>query len=134
MNKKAETKKKPEPGPGLQELLNQYMEMARRIQALSRLSIREFLGTRADTDPRVHYLTEFEVFRNLANVNLSVMMELAIKALGLSQEDYLKIQNQKIAELLTDLQQNLGVTGWDASGLPLLDLAKYAEWTKTWPK
>jgi hypothetical protein len=134
MNKKAETKKAPPDPAELQDLLNGYMDMASKIQQLSRLSIREFLGTRPDNDPRVHYLSELETFRHLANVNLTVVMELTIKALGITQADYLKIQNQKLAELLTELQNNLGVTGWDEVGQPLLDLVKYSERTASWPK
>lgn len=134
MNKKAEKQTTPEPGAAGQQYLNEYMVMVNRLQVLSKLSVRKFLGTRADNDPRVEFLSDHELFKYLANVNIQVLMELFIKAAGMSREEYLKLQNNVISNQLAELQQFLGVTGWDANEQPLLDLAKYAERTQLWPK
>jgi len=110
-----------------------YKEMVKKLRGLSRVSVRQFLGTRADTDPHVEYLTDRDTFENLANVHLQVLMELTIKKLGISKEDYLKVQIDQLAIQIQAMEKDLCVTGWDASGNPIFNLVAYRERTKTWP-
>jgi hypothetical protein len=124
MSKKIETKKQ-------EDFLENYRSQVNRLQVLSRLAIRQFLGTRPDGDPRVDYLANLDAFKNLANVHLEVMMELVIKK---SKDDFLKLQGEHLAMQVKAMEQDLCVTGWDNLGNPIFDLPRYMERTKLWPK
>ncbi len=127
MNKKAEKTEQ-------QDYLENYRNMVTRLHALSRLAVRQLIGTRASDDPQAEYVTGLEAFKNLANVHLEVLMELTIKKLGISKDDFLKLQGEQLANQIAAMEQDLCVTGWDGNGNPIFDLAKYAERTARWPK
>lgn len=114
--------------------LANYKEMVKKLRVLSKVAIRQFLGTRADGDPRLEYMTDLEAFKNLANVHLEVLMELTIKKLGITREDYLKVHGDQLAAQLKTMEQDLCVTGWDSAGNPTFDLKAMAERTRLWPK
>jgi hypothetical protein len=117
-----------------QALLEEYRNMVKKLRALSKISVRQFLGSRADGDPRVEYLTEIEAFKNLANVYFEVIMGLTFTKLGVSKEEYLKINCEQLSNQLKTMEQDLCITGWDQQGNPLFDLVRYAERTSNWPK
>jgi hypothetical protein len=117
-----------------QDYLENYRNLVQRLHTLSRLSVRQLMGTRPTGDPQTDYMTGLEAFKNLANVHLEVLMELTIKKLGMSKEDFLKLQAEQLAGQITAMEQDLCVTGWDGNGNPIFDLAKYAERTALWPK
>ena len=113
--------------------LANYKEMVKKLRVLSKVAVRQFLGTRADGDPRLEYMTDLEAFKNLANVHLEVLVELTIKKLGITREDYLKVHGDQLAAQLKTMEQDLAVKSWDESGNPIFDLATYRERTKLWP-
>jgi len=114
--------------------LANYKEMVKKLRVLSKVAVRQFLGTRrADDDPRLEYMTDLEAFKNLANVHLEVLMELTIKKLGITRKDSLKVHGDQLAAQLKTMEQDLCVTGWDEKGSPIFDLAAYRERTKLWP-
>ncbi len=115
-------------------LLETYKAMVGKVHALSKVSVRQFLGSRDEGDPRVEYLTDLEAFKHLANVHLEVIMDLCIKKLGITKEEFLKSQSELISSQVESMEKDLCVTGWDQQGNPLFDLPKYAERTKLWPK
>jgi hypothetical protein len=115
-------------------LLGTYKQMLEKLKVLSKISARQFLGTRADDDPRLVYLTDLETFKNMANVHIEVIMEFIIKKLKVTREEFLKAQTDLISSQVATMETDLCVTGWDQQGNPLFDLAKYAERTRTWPK
>ena len=110
-----------------------YKEMVKKLRVLSKVAVRQFLGTRADGDPRLEYMTDLEAFKNLANVHLEVLMELTIKKLGITKEDYLKAHVRFLNAQIQTMEKDLAVTGWDEKGSPIFDLAAYRERTKLWP-
>jgi len=114
--------------------MGEYMAMVRKLQVLSRMACRQLLGIRPDGDPRLEYLAGLETFKNMANAQLEVVMELVIRKLGISKEDFLKLQREKLASQIKAMEEDLCVTGWDKQGNPLFDLPRYVERTKSWPK
>lgn len=116
------------------QYLENYGEMVRKVQVLSRLGIRQFIGTRPDGDPRAVYLTGLETFRNLANVHLEVITALAIKKLGVSRDDFLKLQAEELANQVKVMEEDLAVKSWDQAGNPIFDLPAYMKRTIGWPK
>lgn len=117
-----------------QDYLENYRNMVQRLQVLSRLAVRQLIGTRANDDPQAEYVAGLEAFKNLANVHLEVIMELAIKKLGISKDDFLKLQGEQLANQIKAMEQDLCVTGWDDNGNPIFDLVAYAKRTVRWPK
>lgn len=115
-------------------LLENYRDMVGKLRCLSKISVRQFLGSRAEGDPRVDYLTDLEAFKNLANVHLEVIMELIIHKLGVTKEEFLKAQSDHVTKQVEFMEKDLCVTGWDQQRNPLFDLARYAERTAKWPK
>lgn len=111
-----------------------YKEMVKKLRVLSKVAVRQFLGTRADGDPRLEYMTNMEAFMNLAYVHLEVLMEMTIKKLGITKEDYLKAHGDQLATQIQTMEKDLAVEGWDEKGNPIFDLPRYAERTKSWPK
>lgn len=111
-----------------------YKEMVKKLQVLSRVAVRQFLGTRPDGDPRLEYMANIEAFVNLANVQLEVLLGLTVQKLGIPREDYLKAQTTSITTQIQTMEKDLAVKSWDQSGNPVFDLQAYLERTALWPK
>ena len=111
-----------------------YKEMTRKVGVLSRISVRQLLGTRPEADSRTEYMTGLAMKTSLAVVQTEVLLELALTKLGVTREDFLKAMMEKMAETVKDLEEDLCVTSWDQAGNPIFDLEKYAQRSATWPK
>jgi len=111
-----------------------YKELITKLHTLSQMNVRQFLGTRADGDPRVTYLTGLETFKNLANVQLSVLLRLTTEKLGVKREDFLTLSEDELSQQITSMEESLAVTGWNEDGTPQLDLQAHLEKTANWPK
>jgi hypothetical protein len=127
MGKKAEEYKN-------QAAVINYKEMTRKVGVLSRITVRQLLGTRPETDPRTEYMTTLEMRVIMSGMQQEVLLELAITKLGLSRDDFLKAMTEKMQETVKAFEDDLCVQDWDDAGNPIFDLAKYAERTKLWPR
>ena len=111
-----------------------YEEMVNKLKVLSRMNVRQFMGTREDGDPRVNYLTEMEASKNLANVHLSTLLEVVSQMFGSKGGELLKMMEQTLSQQIKSMEETLAVTGWNKDGTPKLDLQAHLERTQTWPK
>ncbi len=127
MSKSKETQKD-------QKYLDNFQEMARKLAVMSQIACRQFLGSRPDKDPRLLYLGNMEAFKNLATVQLEVIMELTVGKLGISKEEYMKVHGEHLASRLSEMEKDLCITSWSPEGNPIFDLPAYAEATKSWPR
>lgn len=128
------TKEKKEQAYKEQAYMDNYKEMLGKLHILSRMAVRQFLGTRDERDPRVKYLTGVESFKNLANVQLSVLLRLATEKLGVKKADFLAMSEDELKQQIASMEESLAVTGWNKDGTPVLDLQAHLERTKEWPK
>ncbi len=117
-----------------QAYMDNYKEMLGKLHILSRMAVRQFLGTRDERDPRVKYLTGVESFKNLANVQLSMLLRLATEKLGVKKADFLAMSEDELKQQIASMEESLAVTGWNKDGTPVLDLQAHLERTKEWPK
>lgn len=117
-----------------QVVVANYKEMTRKVGVLSRISVRQLLGTRSEADSRTEYMTTLEMRVNMSLMQIEALLELAISKLGVSRDDFLKAMTDKMKETVKTLEEDFCVTSWDDTGNPIFDLAKYAERTKLWPK
>ena len=116
-----------------QAYLENYETMVRRLHTLSRISVRQFLGTRPEGDPRVDYLTGLEGFKNLANAQLSGVVRVLTMMLGNKKQEFLDIQAEELTKHIKSMEEDLAVSGWDAQGNPTFDLQAFRQRTATWP-
>jgi len=117
-----------------EDYMENYRTLSLRLQTLSSFNVREFMGTREDGDPRVHYLTGLEGFKNLANAQLSGIIRFLNEGKGDKKPDLLAIMAEELASHLKSMEEDLGVTGWTAEDLPQFDLQVLREKTKGWPQ
>ena len=117
-----------------EQYMANYKELIGKLHTLSRMSVRQFLGTRQEGDPRVDYLTGLESFKNLANVQLSVLLRLATEKLGVKKEDFLAMSEDELKQQIASMAESLAVTGWNEDGTPILDLQAHLEKTASWPR
>jgi hypothetical protein len=115
------------------EFMDEFQHLTRRIATLSKLAVRQFLGTREPEDPRVIYLVNLEAFKAMTDASLEALLELAIKKMGVTRQEFLQLAKQKLEGQLKTMETDLCVTGWDDAGNPLLDLLGFQEKTKGWP-
>ena len=120
------------PAAATTEWLDEYKEMVGRLQALSRVAVRQFLGTRPSAAPPLEYLVGRETVLNLSQVQLQVLLTLVAQKLGIPREDFLRVSREELAKQVTLMEEQLCVTGWD-HGNPIFDLPAYRERTKLWP-
>lgn len=113
--------------------LADYKGMVRQLTILSRIAARQLLGTRADEDPRLEYVAALESFKNLSNVQTSVLIRLVTEKLGVKREEFLELSREELAKQIEAMEQDLCVTGWDSSGNPVFNLQAYRERTAGWP-
>jgi len=116
-----------------EQYMADYKEMVSKLHILSRMSVRQFLGTRVDGDPRVDYLTSLESFKNLANVQLSVLLRLATEKLGIKTEAFLALSKDELSQQLKSMEESLAVICWNKDGTPKLDLQAHLKNTQGWP-
>jgi len=118
----------------LDEYMANYGEMTKKLLVLSRMNVRQFLGTRKEGDPRVEYLTQIEAFKNLTNVQLSTLLEVVSKMFGSKGGELLKVFEAALTQQVQAMEESLGVTGWKEDGMPTLDLQAHLENTQGWPE
>jgi len=111
-----------------------YKEMTRKVGVLSRISVGQFLGTRPEGDPRVDYLAAAECTKNLVNVQVQALLNMAVTKLGIPREEFMQVMAEEMDKYLKAIETDLCVTGWDDKGNPILNLKAYAERTRLWPK
>ena len=116
------------------EYMANYGEMTNRLFVLSRMNVRQFLGTRAEGDPRVLYLAQMEAFKNLADVQISTLLEVVSNMFGGKGGKFLKLFEETFSEQIASMEESLAVTGWNEDGTPILDLKAHLEKTKGWPQ
>lgn len=116
------------------EYMANYGEMTKKLFILSRMNVRQFLGTRPDGDPRVEYLTQMEAFKNLSNVQLSVLLDAVSNMFGTKGGEFLKRFEEALSQQITSMEESLAVTGWNEDGTPILDLQAHLEKTQSWPR
>ena len=117
----------------LQKYVESYRKMVEKLNTLSRIAVKQFLGSRPADDPRVVYLAGMETFRNLANAQLEVLVRLATEKLGVKREEFLQMSNEEMDKQVKAMEEDLRVTGWDNAGQPIFDLQAYRERTIGWP-
>ncbi|KKN16226.1 hypothetical protein LCGC14_0978190 [marine sediment metagenome] len=113
--------------------MDEYRAQAAKLQALSRLAVRQFLGTRPEGDPRVDYLAGLEAFRNMASAQLAALTMIVTAMLGDNVETLRKASLAELQGQIESMEKDLAVTGWDGEGNPLFDLPASRELTKGWP-
>lgn len=118
----------------IEEYMANYNKMFSRLHILSRMNVRQFLGTRQEGDSRVEYLTQMEAFKNLANVQLSTLLEVVSEMFGSKGGELLKVMEQALSQQIKSMEESLAVTGWNEDGTPQLDLKAHLEKTANWPK
>ncbi|MBA7623238.1 hypothetical protein ES703_30631 [subsurface metagenome] len=118
----------------VEEYMANYGEMTKKLFLLSQMNARQFLGTRAEGDPRVTYLTQMEAFKNLADVQLSTLLEVVSNMFGSKGGDLLKVFERTLSQQIASMEESLAVTGWNEDGTPILDLQAHLEKTKGWPQ
>lgn len=125
----------------VEEYMANYNQMFNRLHILSRMNVRQFLGTRQEGDPRdpygparVEYLTQMEAFKNLANVQLSTLLEVVSEMFGSKGGELLKVMERTLSQQIKSIEESLAVTGWNEDGTPKLDLQAHLEKTANWPK
>jgi len=117
----------------LQKYVESYREMIKKLNTLSQIAVRQFLGSRPADDPRVVYLAGMETFRNLANAQLEVLVRLATEKLGVKREEFLQMSSEEMEKQVKAMEEDLRVSGWDNDGQPIFDLQAYRERTIGWP-
>ncbi|KKM87061.1 hypothetical protein LCGC14_1272640 [marine sediment metagenome] len=105
-----------------------------KLQKLSQLAVREFMGVNSENDdPRVKFLARLQMAMNLLTTQVAVLITISMELEGEKQE-----RGQLILEELEKqvevMESDLAVTGWDLNNNPLLDLPRWEEITKSWPK
>lgn len=118
----------------VEEYTANYNEMINKIKVLSRMNVRQFLGTRQEGDPRVEYLNQMETDRNLANVQVSALLEVVSEMFGSKGGELLKVMKRTLSQQIKSMEESLAVTGWNEDGTPQLDLQAHLEKTANWPK
>lgn len=118
----------------VEEYMANYGEMTKKLFLLSQMNVRQFLGTRVEGDPRVTYLTQMEAFKNLADVQLSTLLEVVSNMFGSKGGDLLKVFERTLSQQIASMEESLAVTGWNEDGTPILDLQAHLEKTKGWPQ
>ena len=113
---------------------DEYRALATKLETLSKLAVRQFLGTRPEGDPRVDYLAGLEVFMNVATAQLAALNSMMTALLGDNVETFRKAGLAELAEQVESMEKQLAVTGWDEAGNPLFDLQASRELTKRWPE
>lgn len=116
-----------------QAYVDDHREKVKRILVLSQEGVRQFLGTRAEGDPRVEYLTSLEASINMAQVQVASLRRLVTEKLGVSQEDLRTVAAEELDKQLTTMEEELAVIGWNADGTMKLDLQAHREKTQGWP-
>lgn len=117
-----------------EEYMENYKALVGKLYTLSRMNVRQFLGTREDGDPRVEYLTGLESFKNLANVQLQVLLGVVYAMVGERKPAVLKMMEEELGKQIESMQEALAVTGWKEDGSPVLDLQKHLANTVSWPR
>ena len=105
-----------------------------KLQKLSQLAVREFMGVNSENDdPRVKLLDRLQMDMNHLTTQIAVLITISMELEGEKQE-----RGQLILEELEKqvevMESDLAVTGWDLNNNPLLDLPRWEEITKSWPK
>lgn len=118
----------------VEEYMANYGPMTKRLFVLSQMNVRQFLGTRVEGDPRVAYLTQMEAFKNLADVQISTLLEVVSNMFGGKGGEFLKRFEETLSEQITSMEESLAVTGWNEDGTPILNLQAHLEKTKGWPQ
>jgi len=114
--------------------MENYRTLVQHLQFLSSFNVREFMGTREDGDPRVHYLAGLEGFKNLANAQLSGIIRFLDESKDGKKTDLFPIMAEELAAHVKSMEEDLGVTGWNEEGHPQFDLQILKEKTKGWPQ
>lgn len=118
----------------IDDYMANYGEMTKKVYILSKMNVRQFLGTRQEGDPRVEYLTQLEAFKNLANVQLSALIEVLTDMLGKKSGVLLRKFEQTLEQQVQSMEESLAVTGWMEDGTPMLDLQAHLGKTGGWPQ
>lgn len=116
-----------------EEYMANYKALVTKLCTLSRMNVRQFLGTRADGDPRVDYLAGVESFKNLANVQLQLLLGVVYALVGTKKPEVLKMMEDELGKQIEAMEESLAVTGWREDGTPILDLKAHLEKTQGWP-
>ncbi|KKK52543.1 hypothetical protein LCGC14_3103860 [marine sediment metagenome] len=113
---------------------DEYRAWAAKLETLSRLAVRQFLGTRPEGDPRVDYLAGLEAFKNVATAQIAALTMIVTTLLGDNVETLRKAGLAELQGQIESMEKDLAVTGWDGDGNPLFDLPASRELTKGWPE
>lgn len=117
-----------------EEYMKHYRDLVAKLHEMSRMNVRQLMGTKAEGDPRVEYLTGLEAFRNVANVQIQVNSRLITDKLGVEREDFLALSQEIMEQQIKSMEEALAITGWKENGKPTLDLKRYGEKTRGWPE
>lgn len=114
--------------------LENYKQLVERLYCLSRLNVRQFMGTREEGDPRVNYLVGLESFKNLANSQIAGIVRVLTMLLGDRKPEFLEIMAEELASQIKAMEGDVGVKEWAEDGTPRFDLPVLREKTKGWPQ
>lgn len=115
-----------------EEALEVYREATKKLYAMSKVQVRQLMGTQPEDDSRVNYLAGVQCYINLANAQIASLLRL-VKALGIEPEEFMAVQLEEMDKLITALQEDLCIMGW-SNGSPVFDLPAYKERTAGWPE
>lgn len=129
---KRETKEQREQREQNEAYIENYKQLVQRLSQLSQFNVRQFMGSRAEGDPRVNYLAGLESFKNLANAQLSGIVRILTMMLGEKKQEFMKIMQEELANQVSEMEADIGVTGWTEEA-PQFDLQVLREKTAGWP-
>ena len=112
---------------------DEYRALAAKLETLSRLAVRQFLGTRSEGDPRVDYLAGLEGAKNMLIAQVAALTSMVTAMLGDSVETFRGAGLAELQGQVESMEKELSVTGWDGEGNPLFDLKASFTQTKDWP-
>lgn len=116
-----------------QAYLENYTRLVQRLVKISNFNTQQFLGTRPEGDPRVEYLASMEAFKNLANAQIGSIMRVLSMMLSDKKAEFHKIMEEELSSMLSNMEEAVGITGWNDNGEPQFDLQKLKEKTGHWP-
>lgn len=113
------------------EELVEYQRLVARVQALSRVQVRQFLGTRPEDDPRLVYLAQRECYLTLLIFQVQALTELLAPE---TRQKFMTAMLKLVRKAVGDWGKDLGVKDWSTDGQPIFELPVFREKTRGWPR